>query len=106
MFSGLRCESCFHLLESSFQQGFVDEGITERPFKVVQSRENSGDIFTIRLSVHRFIAQMGQALRSTVGDQFLNRGLGKETCVECFTGYRECEKNKSPFLGVDIQAVS
>ena len=88
MFSGLCCESRLHLFERLFQKGFVDKGITKRSFKLIQSRENSGDIFPICLRVHRFIAEVSQALRSTIRDQFLNRGLCEGTGTECFVGQR------------------
>ena len=84
MFSGFHCESRFHLLESFFQKGLVDEGATELPFKVIQDHENSGDIFPISLRVDRFIAQMRQTFRSTIGDQFLDGGLHKRVLsVSC-----------------------
>lgn len=78
VFLNLCRESRFHLFKGFLQKGLFDKRIAESSFKVTQSLDDSRGIFQERLRVDRFVAQMGQTFRSTVGDQFLDRRLWEE----------------------------
>ena len=106
MFPYFRREPWFHLFKCLFQKGLVDKRITEISLKIIQSCEDPWDIFSVRLGVDCFIAQMCQTLRSTVGDQFLDGRLPKETNTKRAVEYSTGNESESPSPGADNQVIS